>query len=110
MKRTFVKAASEKSAILEVKYLSSDAMREIILRQAIINRPTLKEALEVLLEHVDVRVDFYPEDIDALSSDEMIDEIVYSNVDTGDSDYILYLENKSTGKVYIDAINSREVW
>ena len=101
MKRIIATSAdSVQSANLYVKYLSGLDQNEIGLRSMTVRRPSLREALYVMLDHMDL--DINDEGISELSDQEIIDEIAYNNEYSSLFDYILYLEDKNTGEIYID--------
>lgn len=76
-----------------------------------ITRPTLAEAVAVLADNLDLPVS--REDItDDSTAEKAIADIEYEN-GQGSFDYIISLENKTTGQTYIDVADGREeieVW
>lgn len=101
MKRIIATSAdSGQGANLYVKYLSGLDQNEVSLRSVTVRRPSLREALYVMLDHMDVDIDY--EGMSELSDQEVIDEIAYINGESSFFDYILYLEDKNTGEIYID--------
>lgn len=104
MKKVIKAAQNDRSANLFVQYLNADDIQinEVGIRTMTVKRLTLTEALTVMLEHINLdSLDLDYDEMNNYTVDEIIEAIDYANTSM-DSDYILYLENRATGEVYID--------
>lgn len=113
MKRMIRAAQAGASADLYVQYLDFDGMStgNVLLRSMTVKRPTLSEALTVMLEHIELReLDLDYDDMVSgnYTKAEMIEAIEYANSAASDSDIILYLENRASGEVFIDNVAPEE--
>lgn len=101
-------ACSRDSADLYVEYMSRRNHGNAELRTMTIKRQFLLEALQVLLDKIDLGSDAIPDGpLDDLSKIELIDLLNEAN-DNGFADYIFYLENRSSGEVFIDHTGPEE--
>lgn len=104
--------AADSAVTLLVRYQRIQAYaNETGFGCAEITRPTLAEAVAVLADNLDLPVS--RQDItDDASAEKAISEIDRQNLE-GIYDYIISLENKTTGQTYIDVSDGREeieVW
>ena len=111
--KKLIKADSDSSTTLHVQYISSESASspEFIMESATIVRPTFKEAAKVLLEHIYLYgIDYDEDEFDMLTDEEIIESIQYANEFNSEADYIVVLENKSTGEVIIDQYTAPQRW
>lgn len=99
--------ASSNSATLYAQYFSGLNVGDIGLRSMTVTRPTLKDALVEVLNHVELSaIDIDYDDLDDYTADDLIDSIQYAGIEG--PDYIIYLQNKTTGEVYVSEIYPEE--
>ena len=89
---------------LFVEWISGEDMAKgnLVVRSARIDRPTLLEALMVMLNTVEVPEVPAPEDVAEMDPYDIIDHIQYYNGSDITCDAIIVLKNMSDGSEYID--------
>lgn len=89
---------------LYVEWISGDEMAKgnLVVRSASIERPTLLDALMVMLNTVEVPEVPAPEDVKEMDPYDIIDHIQYYNGSDITCDAIIVLKNMSDGSEYID--------
>jgi len=97
---TDIKAATG-DIVIYCQYLQEDAGQDVGIRSMTVTRPSLKDALVEMLDHIELgSLNIEYDELDDYSDEDLIERIEYVNSEG--PDYILYLENKTTKEVYID--------
>ena len=100
--------SSSNSVDLFVQYMEGEYTGFPLLRTMTIKRATLRQAVEVMLNKLNLGDNDILDNIDDpdFTKDELIECINICNEDG--LDYIFYMENRASGEVFIDNVGPEE--
>ncbi len=101
---------TDKPVILYVEYYPYERYFDSGQKKARISGPNLLEALKKMVDHMELYINSEVIEEDSDTVEEVLEAI--NNMNGDGCDYITYLENKTTGDVYIneDYVEEEEDW